>query len=126
MDDMGFAGFGLFGLLVVGFIVLVGALVVGGIIYAVAKSAGQWRNNNAALVLTVPSTIVAKRAEVSGGSGEMSASTYYHVTFELPSRDRLELAVSGKQFGQLAERDRGELTYQGTRYGGFVRTPQDR
>ena len=50
-----------------------------------------------------------------------SSSTYYYVTFEVESGDRLEYQVSGEEYGLLVEGDQGKLTFQGTRYKGFVR-----
>lgn len=44
-----------------------------------------------------------------------------YVTFQVESGDRMELNVSGTEYGMLIEGDYGELTFQGTRYLGFVR-----
>ena len=35
--------------------------------------------------------------------------------------DRMELRLSGTEYGQLAEGDTGRLSFQGTRYLGFER-----
>ncbi len=72
---------------------------------------------------------MAKRTDVSryhhnGTDNSMehySSSTWYYVTFEVESKDRMELEVSGSEYGMLAEGDKGKLTFQGTRYLGFVR-----
>ena len=40
---------------------------------------------------------------------------------EVESGDRMELNLSGQEYGLLAEGDRGKLTFQGTRYLGFER-----
>lgn len=48
-------------------------------------------------------------------------STSYYATFQVESGDRMELHVSGAEYGMLAEGDTGKLTFQGTRYLGFVR-----
>ena len=40
----------------------------------------------------------------------------------MESGDRMELRVSGREYGLLAEGDRGQLTFQGTRYLSFVRS----
>lgn len=101
-------------------IAVIGLLVVGGIAIAVVKGLGQWSRNNASPVETVPATVTGKRTSVSGG-GESSASTWYHATFELPTRERRELQVRSADFAQLAEGDRGQLTFQGTRFKGFQR-----
>jgi len=49
-------------------------------------------------------------------------STAYYATFELVPGNRLELSLSGKQYGMLVEGDTGTLTYQGRRYHGFLRS----
>ena len=48
--------------------------------------------------------------------------TYYYVTFEVDSGDRMELGVEDAEYGLLVEGDRGRLTFQGTRFLGFERT----
>lgn len=47
--------------------------------------------------------------------------TTYYVTFQVESGDRMELCLSGEEYGMLVEGDRGNLTFQGTRYVGFER-----
>ena len=43
------------------------------------------------------------------------------MTFEVESGDRIELELSGTEYGMLAEGDYGKLSFQGTRYLGFER-----
>ena len=50
-----------------------------------------------------------------------TSSTWYYATFEFESGDRMELGVSGSEYGMLAEGDSGKLTFQGTRYLSFER-----
>ena len=45
----------------------------------------------------------------------------YYVTFEVESGDRMEMKVSGSEYGLLAIGDSGRLSFQGTRYLGFER-----
>lgn len=102
------------------------AAVLGLILVRVVRSAQTWHNNNQSPRLTVPAAVVAKRTEVSGGTpggvnGGVHASTWYYVTFEVRSGDRMELSVAGKEYGMLAEGDIGMLTFQGTRYLSFER-----
>ncbi|WP_059170542.1 DUF2500 domain-containing protein [Bacillus sp. FJAT-27445] len=104
------------------FISAIFVIVIGFILVSVVKGVGQWSNNNKQPRLTVKAVVVAKRTKVSGGSGESSASTWYYVTFEVESGDRMEMHVGGAEYGQLAEGDVGDLTFQGTRYHGFTRT----
>ena len=95
------------------------------------KGIGQWNKNNHSPRLTVDATVVAKRTNVSHhhhhGAGNVhhhhsSSSTSYYVTFQVESGDRMELGVTGYEYGMLVEGDRGKLTFQGTRYLGFERT----
>ena len=70
------------------------------------RGIGEWHKNNNAPRITVPARV---------------ASTWYHATFEFESGDRMELGVSGSEYGMLAEGDSGKLTFQGTRYLSFER-----
>jgi hypothetical protein len=119
-------GAGILFLLIPLFIGLVFLTVLGVFVYAFVRGLTQWSRNNASPLQTVPAVLVTKRGQVSGGSGDSSASTSYYATFELRGGERLEFRVRGREYGQLVENDRGQLTYQGTRYKGFARMPQDR
>jgi hypothetical protein len=73
-----------------------------------------------------PACIVSKRTHFSrrraGKQHYSRSSTNYYVTFQLGSGDRMELRVSGEEYGFLVEGDRGELSFQGSRYIGFERS----
>lgn len=104
-------------------------LVFGMILFTVIRGIGQWNKNNNSPRLTVPATVVSKRGDVSrhhhggaNGVGHTTTSTTYYVTFQVESGDRMELHVSGSEYGMLAEGDAGHLTFQGTRYLGFERS----
>lgn len=116
MDSFGFffAGFPIF-------FVLIFLLIFGLIIFTIIKSLTQWNKNNNSPKLSVPAQVVTKRSKTSGGAGDSSASTSYYVTFQFDSGDRLELRLSGSDYGMLAEDDLGVLTFQGTRYHSFER-----
>lgn len=109
----GFGGFDVFGVI----FVLVFILVAGVIIHSLVKSARQGIRNSRSPQLTVEAVVVAKRTEVWGDH----ARTYYHVTFQVESGDRMEMQLEGEQYGLLAEGDQGRLTFQGTRYISFER-----
>ena len=118
--DRAFDAFGImFGIV---FIIVIGVFVV----TAVRGIAG-WHKNNNSPRLTVAAAVVAKRLDVTHynhaneGKGHGTSSTWYYVTFQVLSGDRLELSVSGAEYGMLAEGDVGELTFQGTRYLSFER-----
>ena len=116
-------GFG-FGLFVIMFFIMFGLfflVFVGTLI----KGLGEWNKNNHSPKLSVPVTVVAKRTNVSrrhhGEHHHTSTSTTYYVTFQVESGDRMELHVSGSQYGLIVEGDQGKLTFQGTRFLNFER-----
>ena len=103
------------------------------IVFTFVKGIATWFKNNNSPRLTVSARIVAKRqntthnnqpnaGDISGAHGfHTISSTSYYVTFQVDSGDRMELAVSGSEYGVLAEGDKGQLTFQGTRYLTFDR-----
>ena len=100
------------------FSTLIVVLIIGGLIYAIAKNVSQWKQNNNSPNVTVNATVVAKRTEVWGHE---HAHTNYYVTFQLENGERLELPVKGTEYGMLSESDHGKLSHHGTRYHGFER-----
>lgn len=103
-------------------------IVLVGIIVNLVKGVGTWSKNNNSPVLTVEATVVAKRISVSHhhhNSGDnmhhTRNSTFYYATFQVESGDRMELGISGTDYGMLVEGDKGKLTFQGTRFKGFQR-----
>ena len=108
-------------------------MVFGMIIFQFATGIGTWHKNNQSPRLSVNATIVAKRESIThhshANAGDLSgthgyhstSSTSYYVTFQVESGDRMELPVSGREYGMLAEGDIGKLTFQGTRYLSFER-----
>ena len=104
-------------------------IAVGTFIVSAVRGARTWSKNNASPRLTVTAQVVSKRTSVTSrrhrhddAIGYPAASTQYYATFQVESGDRMELAVSGPEYGMLAEGDRGTLTFQGTRYLGFERS----
>lgn len=120
---MGFGfGFGLFELV---FFLMFGTIFV---VFAVTfvKGISQWNRNDHAPRLTVPVTVIAKRANVSRHHRgtehhHTNTATTYYVTFEVESGDRMELHVAGYEYGLMIEGDKGMLTFQGTRFLKFER-----
>ena len=103
-------------------------LVFGMILFAMISGVHQWNQNNRSPRLTVGALVVAKRTNVSHhhhntatGMGHTTHSTSYYATFQVESGDRMELSLSGREYGLLAEGDQGYLTFQGTRYLSFER-----
>ena len=129
MFGFGFDGFYLFGVI----FCIVFAIVIGMIIFTLVKGISTWNKNNHSPRLTVAASVVAKRTDVShqrhanagdstGAYGyHTTTSTWYYVTFQVESGDRMELSMDGSEYGMLAEGDCGKLTFQGTRYLGFER-----
>ena len=94
-------------------------IVIGMFIGTAVSGAREWHRNNQSPVLTVSAVIITKRQKYT--HHENGSSTRYYATFEVESGDRMELSLSGPEYGLLAEGDRGQLTFQGTRYLGFER-----
>lgn len=127
-----FSGGGLEIMLFIMFL-MVFLMAFGIILFTVIRGISQWNKNNNSPRLTVEATVVSKRIEVThhhhGNAGDASGAHGYHtttdtwnyVTFQVESGDRMELSVSGREYGMLAEGDHGKLTFQGTRYLGFER-----
>lgn len=125
--------FDLFGIVfpIVFFMVFV--MVLGTFIMTMARGLSTWNKNNHSPRLTVEAAVTAKRihvthhrhangGDITGAHGfTNSSSTKYFVTFQVESGDRMELSVSGPEYGMLAEGDTGRLSLQGTRYLGFER-----
>ena len=100
-------------------------------IFNFAKGIKQWSSNNKAPLLTVPAKVTAKRqnttqqhqpnaGDPSGAQGfTVITSTTYYATFEFESGDRLELSLSGSEYGRLVEGDEGKLSFKGTRFISF-------
>ena len=115
-------GFGAFGVMfTIMFVLFIGIFVV-----VIVRGIGQWNKNNNSPRLTVPATVVSKRADVShrhhaGEHHHTHTSTSYYVTFEVMSGDRMEFLVPDREYGMLVEGDRGMLRFQGTRYLSFQR-----
>ena len=107
--------------------------ISGFFIVTIVRGIGTWNKNNHSPQLSVTARVVSRRTEVShhsfanggdvtGAQGySTSSSTWYYVTFEVESGDRMEFSVDGREYGMLAEGDTGKLTFQGTRYLSFVR-----
>ena len=108
---------------------IVFALVFVVFVVTIVRGIGTWNKNNHSPRLTVTATVVAKRTQVAhhhhanaDGMGQnVMSSTSYYVTFQVESGDRMELGVSGMEYGMLAEGDTGRLSFQGTRYLSFER-----
>lgn len=84
--------------------VLIPLLIIGMIVFAVISGITTWTRNNASPVLRRDATVVTKRTKVWGGSDDSSASTSYFATFEFADRSRLELQLSGSEYGANCRR----------------------
>ena len=106
------------------------------VLFGIVRTVIGWHKNNRSPRLTVEAAVAAKRTDVThtqnANAGDITGAhgftatthTTFYVTFEVESGDRMEFAVRGEDFGQLAEGDRGRLSFQGTRYLGFAREKQ--
>ena len=107
---------------------LVFAMVFGTFLMTAITGFSQWNKNNHSPRLTVDATVVAKRGNTTrhhhhGANGHMhhTYNNTYFATFQFDSGDRIELQMTGPEFGLIIEGDKGKLTFQGTRYLGFER-----
>lgn len=97
------------------------------LVVALVRTAKEWHHNEQSPRLTVEAKVVAKRTAYRR---RMSNKTYVHTgagtdyfaTFQFESGDRMELGMTGPEYGMIVEGDSGKLTFQGTRYLGFERT----
>ena len=129
MDYVMGPGFGFgFGMFQIMFFIVFG-LAISTVLISLVKGVREWNKNNHSPRLTVPATVVTKRTDVTrrrsggvNGHHHYHTSTNYYVTFEVESGDRMELHLSGPEYGLLVEGDHGKLSFQGTRYLGFERT----
>ena len=96
-------------------------VVLGMILCAIIGNISTWNKNNHSPRLTVPATVVAEVSRHHTDNTMMHTFTTYYVTFQVESGDRMELTVSGSDYGMLVEGDIGKLSFQGTRYLGFER-----
>ena len=98
------------------------------IVAVLVKNLRTWNKNNNSPRLSVDAKVVAKRTQVSHHSGTDgfadSSSTSYFATFQVESGDRMELRMSGHDYGMLAEGDTGKLSFQGTRFLGVKNIPK--
>lgn len=113
--------------------VIVFLVVIGTFVMTAVRGISTWNKNNNSPRLTVTARVVAKRTDVththhanagdaSGAHGvHTTTTTWYYVTFQVASGDRMEFSLNGREYGRLVEGDRGELSFQGTRYLGFER-----
>ena len=95
-------------------------IIVGMILFAVIRGLRTYMANNASPVRQERVTVIGKRMQVWGGSGDSSAKTSYYITFETSAGERVELPVKGPEYGACREGEAGTLTWQGTRFKGFV------
>ena len=107
---------------------LVFAMVIGTFIATAVSGISRWNKNNNSPRLTVDATVVAKRGNTSrhhhhgaNGHHHHTYNNTYFATFQFESGDRIELQMSGPDFGLIIEGDKGKLTFQGTRFLSFDR-----
>ena len=115
-------GFGIFGVI----FILLFILVFATFIVVFSRIIRQKRKHDRSPRLTVPVTVVSRRADVrvhhhNNTNMHHTTSTTYYATFEVESGDRMELHVPATEYGLLIEGDQGDLTFQGSRFLSFER-----
>ncbi|MGY0374108.1 DUF2500 domain-containing protein [Clostridium sp. JNZ J1-5] len=98
------------------------------IVFTIVSMIKSYHRNATSPILTEHAKVIAKRTEVShhhyntaDNHSHSSSHTRYYVTFETDAGQRMELTLSGKEFGLIAEGDIGNVTYQGEWYKTFKR-----
>ena len=86
----------------------------------IVKTVSEKVKNSRSPATSVGVKVVGRREQVSGGVNT-SHFTSYFATFEDGSGSRVELRLSGSQYGMIAEGDFGRLTYRGTEFISFER-----
>ncbi|MES2464953.1 MAG: DUF2500 domain-containing protein [Armatimonadota bacterium] len=109
------------------------AILLGGLVlYLVIRLIAEAVANSRMPIEKFRATVVAKRTAVAGGgynaaiSVHTASTTRYFITFENEKGFRLELPVSGQEYGMMAEGDNGVIRFQGTWFKGFQRTVSTR
>lgn len=94
----------------------------------IIKQAKQKAYNKTQPVLTVDAKIVDKRTDYhtrrhNGANNHVHTHSYsyYFVTFEVTSGDRMEFRVNDAEYGMMVQGDSGKLTFQGSDFKGFER-----
>lgn len=100
---------------------LVFVFVIGMIIFMIARAMSEKKKNDMQPRLTVAATVLSKRTDIYRHRSASEGNTVYFVTFQVQSGDRIELHLSGRDFGLLQEGDRGSLTFRGREFIGFTR-----
>ena len=98
--------------------------IFGMIVFTFIKGAMSYKENSKAPILTERVKAVSRRTNVrrhSSGNNHNSTSTIYYITFETELGQRMEIKVTGEQYGLIAEGDIGNLTYQGEWFKKFDR-----
>ena len=93
---------------------------IGLIIFMIVRTVSEQKKNDSQPKLTVPATVLSKRTDLYRRNMGIG-STVYFVTFQVQSGNRIELHLSGRDFGLLQEGDRGSLTFRGREFIGFTR-----
>ncbi len=99
------------------FIAVIWVIVISKLVKSGWSAAKEKRNNDNSPVEYLSCKVVGKRTRVWGDH----ARTDYYTTFEDSFGNRMELKLSGEEYGLLVEGDMGTLEHQGTRYIGFQR-----
>ena len=79
-------------------------------VFLILQTTKRMRKFEEAPILSRAAIITGKRTQVSGGSGDSSASTHYFITAEFDDGSRSEFqAMTATLYGKVAENDTGVL-----------------
>jgi hypothetical protein len=94
-------------------------IILGIFLFVIFPRIIKWFRNNSADLIETQAKIISRRTNVS--SRMFGTSTWYYITFDLDEMRRLELRVTGNQFGLIVDGDHGKVTFKGTRFISFKR-----
>ena len=107
---------------------LIPLLVIGVFIFIIVRGIMNYTKNASQPILTENVRVLGKRTNVSSHMNSSNSnmnnrrtSTTYYVAFETDAGQRLELRMSGREYGIIMEGDTGNLMYQGEWFKGFDR-----
>lgn len=102
-------------------------VILGFFIFNVVTSITRYSRNASSPILTTKARVIAKRTHISNHNDMHNehhhhhTTTRYYATFETEAGQRMELVLSGEEYGLLVEGDEGMLIYQGEWYKKFDR-----
>lgn len=102
------------------FVCIIGIISIQG-----KKKLNEWKENRKCPRLTHDAAIITKRTNIVQyqikGKKIWHDVVTYHMTFQIPNDEQVELCIPYKVYRILFDGDKGNLTFQGTKFFAFER-----